>query len=84
MVLTISSIKNITILFKVPNLFATQSPSPNQPILSCRRQPPCKPGDSKLFDIRGQNINLLTTGNSAKVRSYQHPKAQRQARGPVS
>jgi len=56
---------------KVSNLIATQSPSPIWPLLSCRRQPPCKPGDRKLFDIQGRNIILLAPGNSAKLRSYQ-------------
>jgi len=71
--------------FKVSTLIATQSPSPVQPILSCRRQPPCKPCDRTLFDIQGENITLLNPENPAKVSvKPQDPKAPGQAEMPVS
>lgn len=72
-------------LFQVSNLITTQSPSPFQATLSCRRQPLCKPGHSKLFDIRGRNITLLNPENPAKVSvKPQDPKAPGQAEMPVS
>jgi hypothetical protein len=85
MMLTISPIQKITILFEVANLPATQSLSPFQAILSCRRQPPCKPCDGKLFDVQGKNITLLKPENPAKVSvKPQNPKAPGQAEMPIS
>ena len=85
MLLNIISNHENEFLFEVSNLFATQTPSPIQALLSCRRQPYCKPCDGKLFDIQGRNITLLNTENPAKVSvKPQNPNAPGQAEMPIS